>query len=329
MVNCSVIQKPPNKLNIKYRVQTKPENPLSVVMPLVNDIVCNGTNADKCIIFCPSYAQCCLLFQILVDELGKQNCLYLQDKNVAVCNIFTAATEKKVKDNILSEFTKPNSLLRIVVATIAFGMGVDAPNIRHVIHWGPPRSIEAYVQESGRCGRDGKSAIADLYFTGQDFSGHSNAKNAIKVYCNTANVCRRHQLMEHFDTLGSIDKPCESHNCCDVCSCECKCLGCLSKCNMESEELTKFNVPSTSHILPHAQKKIIVKRLEEYRLTLCPTDQPALFGIEILTGIPDSTIDHIVDNLAACTIDFLMNEGLSHQNSLTILQIVKGFMHEY
>ncbi len=109
------------------------------------------------------------MFEVLVDQLGQRDCLYVDGGNEAVCNIFTAATDSYVKDGILTEFTKPNGTLCVVVATIAFGMGVDAPNIRRVIHWGPSRSIEAYVQESGRCGRDGLNAVAELYLTGKDF----------------------------------------------------------------------------------------------------------------------------------------------------------------
>ena len=172
MVNTTIIQKLPNKLNIKYSVYPKPDDPLSILMSLADDIASSGMDAKRCIVFCPTYVQCTLLLDILVDQLRQHNCLYLMDENISVCNIFTAATAREVKDSILEEFTKPNSPLRIVVATVAFGMGVDAPDIRRVIHWGPPNSIEAYVQENGRCGRDGKSASADLYFTGSDFSGH-------------------------------------------------------------------------------------------------------------------------------------------------------------
>ena len=70
-------------------------------------------------------------------------------------DMFTSVTDESVKTNIIRNFTLPRGHCRVVIGTIAFGLGLDSPNVRKVIHWGPSSDIESYVQESGRVGRDG------------------------------------------------------------------------------------------------------------------------------------------------------------------------------
>ena len=54
-----------------------------------------------------------------------------------MCKLFTASSHENDKTRILAQFSRPNTHLKVIVATIAFGMGIDVPDIRHVIYWGP------------------------------------------------------------------------------------------------------------------------------------------------------------------------------------------------
>ena len=141
--------------------------------------------------------------------------------------MFTSSSHAEDKECILSQFTNPNGTLRVVVATIVFGMEIDAPNVHTVIHWGAPKSIKDYVPESGRCGRDGADSSAILYFSGPDFSRFHPLSDAVKAYCLNSETCRRDKLLEVFDTSGHITKPIPIHWCCDLCADFCECDDCL------------------------------------------------------------------------------------------------------
>ena len=71
-----------------------------------------------------------------------------------------------IQARILQEFQKPSSTIRCIVCTVAFGMGINIPDVALVIHWGEPSSVVAYVQEVGRAGRNGQKADAIMFHNG-------------------------------------------------------------------------------------------------------------------------------------------------------------------
>ncbi|HEY5724147.1 MAG TPA: DNA helicase RecQ [Allosphingosinicella sp.] len=136
---------------------------------------------------------------------------------------YHAGLDPRVRAGNQRAFVDSESM--VMTATIAFGMGIDKPDVRFVAHAGLPKSIEAFYQETGRAGRDGDPAEAWLFWGAEDFararqrietetpperrSGERQRLNALAAFVETAG-CRRALLLRHFgedppETCGNCD----------------------------------------------------------------------------------------------------------------------------
>ncbi len=138
---------------------------------------------------------------------------------------YHARLDKDLRNHHQERFLKEEGI--IMVATIAFGMGINKPDVRFVVHLDLPKNIEAYYQETGRAGRDGLAAVAWMVYGLQDLAlqrqmiENSDSPpeqkrierqklTAFLGYCETA-TCRRQVLLDYFDDEGT---PCGN---CDTC----------------------------------------------------------------------------------------------------------------
>ena len=141
MNGCYIKARNPNKSNIRYMVAEKPVDLMTVVKPIVKHVIEKGQEADRCILFCRTYKDSATLFELLILELESSGVLITSTESgqtLRICEKFTACSSPNTKGKIIASFTHPNGIVRIVVATVAFGMGLDSPNVRTMIHWGSP-----------------------------------------------------------------------------------------------------------------------------------------------------------------------------------------------
>ena len=221
MRNEHVVSLSPCKENIVYAVSTF-KNIADTFHPLLTRLRTERVAFPRMIIYCRRYEECADLYIHFKEQLGDEftePCGIPDMPGYRLVDMYLSCTESCVKEEILAGITQ-QSVLRIVICTIAFGMGIDCPDIRQIIHVGCSSDVEMYVQETGRAGRDGLPALALLL---NKKSSIRYADAAIKEYVANTLQCRRDALFANFDSYVHVDSgtPCM---CCDVClegSCDC------------------------------------------------------------------------------------------------------------
>ena len=168
------------------------------------------------IVFCSSRVGTEKLSRYLRNELSETGCSWARE-----IRFYHAGLSREEKTRVEQWFfNNPNAVL---LATCAYGMGVDKADIRTVIHRDCPPSVEAYLQESGRAGRDGRPSKAVLLWGPEDALALRRAKRepdklrlrALLDYGRNTADCRREALLALLDYQGDGGKP--ESECCDVC----------------------------------------------------------------------------------------------------------------
>ncbi|KAG9950528.1 ATP-dependent DNA helicase, partial [Aureobasidium melanogenum] len=216
ITGCDVFSQSFNRPNLRYYVYSKPKK--SVLLDRIQEII-QVEHSDECgIIYCLSRKQC----EDVAEELRARG---------IEAHHYHAGMQPEAKSKVQKDWQRGKT--KIIVATIAFGMGIDKPDVRFVIHHTIPKSLEGYYQETGRAGRDGAESDCYLFYGTHDLftlrkmideneSGSKEQKDRqhdmlrrVAQFCLNKTDCRRVQVLAYFAESFSKE---DCDNNCDNCN---------------------------------------------------------------------------------------------------------------
>jgi RecQ family ATP-dependent DNA helicase len=209
-----------DRTNLKIRVLKKSGGVSTAMQGLVEALNTPNVRLTKesTIVYAPTRAQ--------VEEVA----LYLQ-KSVETAQVEAYHAGLSNDDRSRAHTNFLTGKTTVIVATVAFGMGIDKPDTRRVIHYGPPKTLEEYYQQIGRAGRDGLPAECTMYTSAPDLDRYKSefylggltgsareatvhSMDALRSFSLDAEKCRRKSLLDYFEEVPAFGQRCGT---CDTC----------------------------------------------------------------------------------------------------------------
>ncbi|KAJ6327021.1 hypothetical protein OIU78_013997 [Salix suchowensis] len=182
-----------NRPNLFYTVRSKSSIGKVVVDEIAEFIQESYPNSESGIVYCFSRKEC------------EQVAAELRERGIAA-DYYHADMDVNAREKVHMRWSK--NKLQVIVGTVAFGMGINKPDVRFVIHHSLSKSMETYYQESGRAGRDGLPSECVLFYRPADvprqssmvFYENSGLQNLYDIvrYCQSKRQCRRNAFFRHF-----------------------------------------------------------------------------------------------------------------------------------
>jgi ATP-dependent DNA helicase RecQ len=203
--NPSVIKSNPDRPNIYIDVRKRlPNNKKfdkfnDMIEPIVTQLKSKLLDFPVTVVYAESLEAVGYFYQYTSGKLGNLQYAGTECPENRIFAQYHTDYSANMKTHILKELRELNPKIRLVFATVALGMGVNAPSITQIIHCRPPTTLEKYMQEIGRAGRLGQKATAILYYNESDIAkNRKGLSSAVTKFCKNNGTCFRLELLNYF-----------------------------------------------------------------------------------------------------------------------------------